>query len=293
MRFFIDNMEKVITYTIEKEDGLKIESVLKNTLNLSATLIAILKRQDGAITLNGESSKVIERVKKGDILEVTVSENPSENIIPAKIPLDIIYEDGDILAVNKPHSMPTHPSKGHSDDTLANGVIHYLGSGKFHVITRLDRDTSGVVLIAKNSVSAAYLTEEMKQGRIQKEYIALINGVLNPKNGKIDAPIKKESEKGIKRCISPDGKYALTEYKTLDVKEDFSLVGLYPITGRTHQLRVHMSYKNCPIFGDELYAAPQIGERTRLHCCKITFTHPETKKLITITAPIPDNIKTV
>ena len=288
-------MKKEIEITIEKEsDGKKIEHVLKVKAGLSETLIRRLKRTEGGILLNGNPAKVIEKVSFGDVVKVTVTEKGSENIIPAKILLDIIYEDEDILAVNKPRSMPTHPSKGHRDDTLANGVIYYLGKGsKFHVITRLDRDTSGVVLIAKNSVSAAFLTDEMKNGRIQKEYIAVINGVLNPKDGIISAPIKKKNESGILRCISSDGKEAVTKYRTVKIQDGISLVNLFPVTGRTHQLRVHMSYMNCPIYGDSLYGAVQKGEKTLLHCRKISFTHPTTKKNISITAPLCEDIKIV
>lgn len=285
-------MKKEIEIAIEKEsDGKKIEHILKVKAGLSETLIRRLKRTESGILLNGSPAKVIEKVSYGDVIKVTVREKSSPNVIPAKIPLDIIYEDEDILAVDKPRSMPTHPSKGHREDTLANGVIYYLGKGsKFHVITRLDRDTSGVVLIAKNPVSAAFLTDEMRNGRIIKEYVAVINGVLNPKDGIISVPIKKKSESGILRCVSPDGKEAVTKYRTVKIQNGISLVNLFPITGRTHQLRVHMSYMNCPIYGDSLYGAVQKGERTLLHCKKISFIHPVTRENISIAAPLCDDI---
>ena len=295
LRYFINAMKKEIEITIEKESaGKKIEHILKVKAGLSETLIRRLKRTEGGILLNGKPAKVIEKVSFGDVVKVAVTEKSSQNIVPAKIHLDIIYEDEDILAVNKPRSMPTHPSKGHRDDTLANGVIYYLGqNSRFHVITRLDRDTSGVVLIAKNPVSAAFLTDEMKNGRIAKEYVAVLNGVLNPQKGIIKAPIKKKSETGIMRCVSPEGKEAVTKYRTVKIQDGISLVNLFPVTGRTHQLRVHMSYMNCPIYGDSLYGAVQKGERTLLHCRKISFTHPVTKKNISITAPLCDDIKIV
>ena len=288
-------MKKEIKIVIDKDLADKrIEHILKKKAGLSETLIRRLKRTEGGILLNGNPAKVIEKVYYGDVVKVTVTEKSSQNIVPEKISLDIIYEDEDILAINKPRSMPTHPSKGHRDDTLANGVIYYLGKdSKFHVITRLDRDTSGVVLIAKNSVSAAFLTDEMKNGRIQKEYIAVINGVLNPQDGIISAPIKKKNESGILRCVSSDGKEAVTKYRTVKIQDGISLVNLFPVTGRTHQLRVHMSYMNCPIYGDSLYGAEQKGERTLLHCKKISFTHPVTKKNISITAPLCEDIKIV
>lgn len=286
-------MIKEIEIAIEKEsDGKKIEHILKVKAGLSETLIRRLKRTESGILLNGNPAKVIEKVSFGDVVKVTVTEKSSLNVIPAKIPLDIIYEDEDILAVDKPRSMPTHPSKGHREDTLANGVIYYLGQdSRFHVITRLDSDTSGVVLMAKNSVSAAFLTDEMKNGRIVKEYVAVINGVLNPQDGIITAPIKKKNETEILRCVSPDGKEAVTKYRTVKIQDGISLVKLFPVTGRTHQLRVHMSYMNCPIYGDSLYGAVQKGERTLLHCRKISFKHPVTKENISIAAPLCDDIE--
>ena len=138
--------------------------------------------------------------------------------------------------------------------------------------------------------STALFTEEMKNGNIEKEYVAVIEGVLNPKNGKIDAPIKRKSEKGIARCVAPDGKRAVTLYETLKSNEIYSLVKLCPITGRTHQLRVHMSYMKCPIYGDRMYSAEE-DERTLLHCKKLCFTHPATKEKIAVEAPIPEDIK--
>ena len=279
---------KKIEIEIDKiSEGRKIEHILKYQIGISESLIRRLKRIKGSILLNGKSAKAIERVNEGDSLTVIVEEKTSENIIPVKIPLDIICEDDDILVVNKPRSMPTHPSHGHREDTLANGVIYHLGEGnRFHVITRLDCDTSGALLVAKNSVAAAFLTEEMKNGRILKEYIAVVNGELAPENGIIDAPIRKKSERGISRCVAQDGKDAVTEYKTLKKKNGLPLVQLFPRTGRTHQIRVHLEYMGCPIYGDSLYGAPQDGEKTLLHCRKISFIHPESKGEISVEAPL-------
>lgn len=284
---------KKIEVKIKKDlEGRKIENILKQQLGLSESLIRKLKRTDGGVLLNGKPAKVIQRVCDGDVLIITIEEGSSDNITPVKIPLDIIYEDEDIIAVNKPRSMPVHPSKRHVGDTLANGVIYYLGKGsRFHVITRLDRDTSGVVLVAKNAVAAAFLTEEMKNSRIEKEYLAVINGELSPESGMIDKPIKKESEKGIKRCVSPDGKNAVTEYRTLKKENGFSLVQLFPRTGRTHQIRVHLSHSGCPIYGDSLYGAPQKDGKSLLHCATVTFIHPESKKKVSVSAPLCKDMK--
>ncbi len=285
-------MEKIITLKINNAlHGLKIESVLEKHLKISTTLIRRLKRTEGGILLNEKEARVIQRVSVGDELTVKISGKEKENIIPVNLPIDVLWEDEDIIAVNKPRSMPTHPSKRHQRDTLANRIIYYLGQkSSFHAITRLDTDTSGVVLIAKNPLAAAQLTEDIKKRKISKEYIAAVNGVPPTVCGVVDAPIKKKEHSGILRCVSPHGKEAVTEYEVERRCGEISLVKLRPLTGRTHQLRVHMSYIGTPIYGDSMYGAPQTGEKTRLHCCKITFNHPITKEKITVSAPFPDDI---
>ncbi len=279
---------KIIKIEITPElSGRKIESILEKELQFSRSLIAKLKRTEGAVTLNGQSERVIARVKEGDTLSVTVKDKEN-GIESVEIPLEILFEDDDIIAVNKPYNMPVHPSKNHVSDTLANGLKNYLGEGAgIHIITRLDRDTSGVVLASKNPHTAKILTEEMKNGNIQKEYIAVVNGCPEKETGVIDAPIDRDT--GIKRKVSQNGKPALTEYEVIK-KRELSALRLYPKTGRTHQIRVHLSYIGCPIYGDSMYGAPQKGERARLHCRKLEFTHPETKKKMVIIAPFPEDM---
>jgi 23S rRNA pseudouridine1911/1915/1917 synthase len=178
----------------------------------------------------------------------------------------------------------------HKTDTLLNAVMHYLDTGEaVHIITRLDRETSGVVLIAKNPRVAALLTEDTKNGKIKKEYVAIVNGILHPTKGTVCAPIKKKEGIGIARCVCEDGKKAMTEYEVIKNNEELSIVKLFPLTGRTHQIRVHMSHKGHPVYGDSMYGAPQLGERTRLHCNGITFIHPVTGEEVCITANPPED----
>ena len=281
-------MSKKLTLEITKDlDGRKIESLLEKEMQFSRSLIAKLKKTDGAITLNGQSEKVITRVKEGDVLAVNIPEKGTD-VESAEIPLEIIFEDEDILAVNKPWGMPVHPSKNHITGTLANGIKHYLGEDAgIHIITRLDRDTSGIVLVAKNPHSAKIMTEEMKNGNIRKEYIAVVNGCPSPPKGIIDAPIDRDT--GIKRKVSQNGKPALTEYEVIKNGEN-SVVRLYPKTGRTHQIRVHLSYIGYPIFGDSMYGAPQVGERTRLHCRRLVLLHPQLGERMIVIAPLPEDM---
>lgn len=287
-------MEKKIIVKIDKVlHGRDIKYILHNHMELSSTLVKRLKRTDNGILLNGEAVNVLRTVCAGDELVLTFYDESSDNIVPKNIPICILYEDEDIIAVNKPRSMPTHPSFNHYEDTLANGIMYYFRDKDFtfRAITRLDRDTSGVVLVAKNPLSAQILSDDMKNKKINKEYIAVVNGVPEPLYGTVSAPIKRRESSVMLRCVAPDGRDAITEYEVEKAFGGLSLVKLRPVTGRTHQLRVHMSFIGTPIYGDDLYGASQMEEETRLHCRRISFFHPMTKEKITVTAPIPDDIK--
>ena len=273
-------------------NGHRIEYILEKELKISSSLIKRLKREENGIMLNGVRTAVITKVSEGDILTVNIKGRETENVIPTDIPIDILWEDEDILVVNKSGNISVHPSKTHKTDTLANGIVYHTGSREaIHIITRLDRETSGVVLIAKNPRAAAILTDDMKNGKIKKEYMAIVNGIPKPSHGEISAPIKKKEGKGIARCISKDGKEALTLYEVKAKTDKFSFVKLFPFTGRTHQLRVHMSHIAHPIYGDSMYGAPQLRERVRLHCYRIAFTHPATEKEVIFTANVPEDFE--
>ncbi len=286
-------MGKVISIKIDSAmHGHRIEYVLKKHLKISSSLIKRLKREENGIMLNGVHVTVITKVNEGDALVVNIKGRDTENIVPVNIPLEILWEDDDIIAVNKPGTMPVHPSGTHKTDTLANAVMYHIGTNEaIHIITRLDRETSGVVLIAKNRRAASLMTDDIKNRKIKKEYIAIVNGIPGVFKETISAPIKKKDCRGIARCVSQDGKEAVTLYEVMKQTERLSLVKLFPITGRTHQLRVHMSHIGHPIYGDNMYGAPQSGERTRLHCQRITFIHPATGEEISIDATVPDDFK--
>ena len=270
----------------------RVGYILEKHLGLSSTLVKRLKRIENAIMLNEKQTTIVDTVSTGDVLSVTIHDRESKNIIPSDIPIDVLYEDEDIIIINKPRCMPTHPSRRHTTDTLANAVMHHLNctGAAFHAITRLDKDTSGVVLIAKNTHAAKLLTDDIKEGRIHKEYVAVVNGVPNPKKGIIVAPIKRTAPTEVRRCVSDNGREAITHYEVERVKDGLSMVKLFPITGRTHQLRVHMSYIGTPIYGDELYSSVQGDRKTRLHCRKITFFHPMSREKVFFEAPIPEDM---
>ncbi len=272
--------------------GRDIKFILSNYWGFSGSLITSLKKGD-SISLNGKKEFVNKVVSPGDILKISLPQSNSDNIVPNAIPLSILYEDEDILAVNKPANMPTHPSLGHFEGTLANAVMHYFRNipFTFRAITRLDRDTSGIVLIAKHIVAADRLSKSLTDGTFEKEYMAVCVGIPSPKTGIIDAPIKREKEGIIKRCIDTDGKPSVTEYEVIEELDGLALVRLFPKTGRTHQLRLHLSHIGTPILGDFLYGEEIPGERTRLHCHCLCFPHPFSGKVMKITAPLPEDMK--
>ena len=270
--------------------GKTVKELLFSEFLLTSKLVTKLKSTNG-ILVNDENVTVRKIVKKGDVLKVIMTDEKSENIVPNDIPLDIIYEDEDILAVNKPFDMPTHPSINHYEGTLANAVMHYYNDTDFvfRAVNRLDKDTTGIVLIAKNQYSAGFLNKQIMNRDIKKEYLAICKGELPKTHDIIEAPIKREEESVIKRVVSHDGQYAKSEYWVMDEKNGYSLVRLKPYTGRTHQLRVHMAYIGNPIYADYIYGEEIIGERTRLHCYSMEFIRPSDNKQIKLTTPKPDD----
>lgn len=284
-------MREFIFRVTNEFDGRDIKFILKRYFEFSDKLITRLKKDDG-ILLNGRKEFVIKETHTGDILRLNFIDEGSPGIIPENIPLDILFEDEDILVVNKPAGMPTHPSIGHFGGTLANAVMYHYRDipFTFRAVTRLDRDTSGVTLIAKNSPSAHKLSMQLSCGQLKKEYLALCVGSPHQNSGRISCGIKRENEGIIKRCVSPDGKPSVTDYELIRKFAGLSLIAAFPKTGRTHQIRLHLSHIGIPIYSDFLYGREVPGERTRLHAAKISFIHPFSKKNVSISAPIPNDM---
>lgn len=262
-------------------EEMRISEYLKNRIGLSVTLIKKVKY--GGVFLNGENVHMRAMVQNGDKIEIHFPEEQSEGIPPMDLPLEILYEDAHMIAVCKPRNMPTHPSKGNSLPTLANAVMHYFGENfVFRAITRLDRDTSGIVLIAKTQYAAAKLSEDMKAGKFKKIYTAVVEGIPKEKKGRIDAPIRRERDGEMRRIVAEDGKRAITDYHVIRGREDGNAVlSLRLHTGRTHQIRVHLSHIGHPLLGDFLY-----GNKSEdgyfLHCTEMEIPHPITGEILTI-----------
>lgn len=282
-------MKEIIIKINDELFGKSIKEILKKELDISNKLLTKLKTYEDGVTLNGHKEYVTKIPNKDDILKIKIYDENSKKIPPSDIPLDIIFEDEDILVVNKPRNMPTHPSYNHYTDTLANGVMNYYKNTNFtfRVITRLDRDTSGIVVIAKNKFSAEKLSSQMQKKTIKKEYYAICEGTPKNKSGVINAPIKRVDGSSILREVNNEGKSALTKYQVIKEKDGYFLVKLLPKTGRTHQLRVHLSYLGTPIKGDSLYGSLVKDMSTLLHCKKIILNHPITDELLEFEAPIP------
>ncbi len=279
---------KNFTLTIDEKLNNKTVGQLLNHLKISKSLITELKKGD-FIRLNGNHATVREVAKTGDVFSVTIPETQKSDIIPVKGTLDILYEDEDILVVNKGANMPTHPTRRHILDTLGNIVCGYMGDDfVFRSVTRLDRDTTGVVLIAKNRYAAERLNSQIRNNLIKKEYYGICVGEIS-EGGEINTFIKREAPAMMKRIVADSGQFAQTIYSPIKQHPKGTLVKLIPITGRTHQLRVHMNYINHPLYGDYIYGTPIEGSRVLLHCKSIEFEDFKTNKTIRIEAPLPED----
>lgn len=281
---------KDILIKISDDEQNKTVSDILNGLNLTKNAIKNLKFC-GSIKVNGNRQTVRCVLHKGDELSLHFDEKNSENIKCVKMPLDIIYEDENLLVLNKPTNMATHPSQNNRENTLANGVMaYYNGNFTFRVLTRLDKYTSGVVLVAKNAVSAVRVAESLKCDNAKKTYYAVLDGTLKNKEDTINCPIDRCENSIIKRCVSPNGKSAQTHYKILKEKNGLSLAEINIKTGRTHQIRVHMSYIGAPVYSDFLYGKEIENKRLCLHCGKVEFSDPFTKKKLSFFAPVPKDM---
>ena len=275
-------MNRVLTYEITAEqEGTKIGDFLR-TAGYSRHVIIHLKKTENGILLNGEWAYVGQFLKEGDHLEIRIIEfESSEQIVPAELPLDIVYEDEDLLIINKPADMPIHPSINNYDNTLANALMwYYQQKGEtfvYRCINRLDRDTTGLLIVAKNMLSGGILSDMSKKREIHREYLAIAEGEV-PQEGVIDAPIARKEESVIERCVDFEkGDRAVTHYWRLDYRNGYSLVRLKLETGRTHQIRVHMKYLGHPLTGDYLYNPDyRILNHQALHSWKLAFRHPIT-----------------
>ncbi|MFR8218309.1 MAG: RluA family pseudouridine synthase [Oscillibacter sp.] len=289
---------RILTYTVTpEEDGRMVKGILRGSLQLSYTLLKSLKWRENAILLNGQSVHVNAIVHAGDVVSVALSERtPREDLYCANAAKpDIVYEDDDLLVLNKPAGVAMHPKSGDaSAPSLAAMLTSYLGEGSVpHFVSRLDKGTSGLLIAAKSGYVHDRLRRALHSSDLRREYRAVAVGRVEPPYGVIDAPIGRAEGSIIRRCVRADGLPSLTEYETLQVNDRFTLLRLRPQTGRTHQLRVHMAYLGHPLAGDWLYGTEDktLIARPALHSYELWFTQPVTGQELHFTAPIPQDMQ--
>jgi len=295
----------------ENYNGKSVFDIIRKELKMSRRMLIRLKTLDDGIMLNGEHVTVRALVKPGDVLNLASEDSESDTnfeIEPVDLPITIVYEDDDLLIVSKPPNMVTHPSHNHQGDSLGNALAYYYREKGipfvFRPANRLDRDTSGLVITAKNRNTAFDVSRQLMDGRVRKCYTAILCGTMDPPDGEITGYVKRVGENVTKRYLDTSGiesDFSLTHYTTLKSCGDYSLVCAEPVTGRTHQLRVHFSHMGHPILGDDFYGTPSgmigrpiIGRpiigRQALHASSLSMVHPRTGEPLEFTSPLPDDM---
>jgi 23S rRNA pseudouridine1911/1915/1917 synthase len=290
----IEHSANGLTYQILPQDcGKTIQRILQNKLHLSRILIRDLK-QNQSICCNGIPTPAYYIVKTGDII-VVQWQTPVQAIRPFPLPLSIIYEDPDILVINKAWGMLSHPVGQFQDNTVANAVIYHWNTtnttASFHPVSRLDRNTSGLMLIAKHKWVHQQMNEASQRRTMRKGYVAIVHGRVTDTTGTIDAPIARLPGSIISRHVAADGQSAITHYQVLEHYTQSTKVSIELATGRTHQIRVHFAYIGHPLLGDTLYGgSDELITRQALHASQLTFNHPRTKDNLTFSAPLPQDM---
>lgn len=276
-------IDKVLT-TLEPEIT---RSQLKNLIN------------DGHVTVNGQAVKPKYKVQAGDKISLVKPEPQSLELTPENIPLDIVYEDDDVIVVNKPQGMVVHPAPGHPDHTLVNALLYHSplstinGTFRPGIVHRIDKDTSGLLMVAKNDLAHQSLAEQLRNKTNKREYLALVYGQIKEDEGTIDAPLGRNPQDRKKQAVVKGGRHAVTHFKVIKRYDNFTLVKCILETGRTHQIRVHMKYIGHPLVGDPLYGPRKmIGKNGQfLHAALLGFKHPRTGKEMVFEAPLPENFQ--
>lgn len=272
-----------------------VRDVLKNYFLVSSRLLLKLKNNN-CVFLNNKKCSINSTISLGDIVSFSLDyEEDNSNIVATNIPLNIVYEDECLLIINKQPNVAIHPSMLHYDNSLSNGVKFYFDSiglkKKIRPVNRLDRNTSGLVIFAKNEYVQEFLIKQMQNNTFSKEYLAILEGILEEKQGTINAPIARKKDSIIERCVDESGDFSITHYKVIKEFNNLSLVNFKLETGRTHQIRVHSSYVGHPILGDDLYGnKSSLIYRQALHSYKISFIHPKTRKKMFFEIDLPKDM---
>lgn len=290
----------VVTLTIEELAGERIDKALSQMEESWSRSQIGNWLDEERILVNGAPVKAKYKVKLGDVIEVTIPEVEDLEIVPEDLDLDIVYEDADVLVVNKPRGMVVHPAPGHASGTLVNGLMHHCkdlsginGVARPGIVHRIDKDTSGLLMVAKNDVAHESLVNQLVEKSVTRKYTALVHGHIAHEKGTIDAPIGRDQKDRQKQAVVDKGKHAVTHFTVIERFGEFTLVECRLETGRTHQIRVHMNYIGFPLAGD-----PKYGPRKTidfdgqvLHAGVLGFVHPVTKEYLEFEAPLPEDFK--
>lgn len=280
-----------------QDEGLELKEIMREHFDFSSRLRNKIKRNK-LVMVNGVQTPGWIKPSAGDIISITLPDERS-NFEPQAIPLFPVFEDDDLMVINKQPGLIVHPTKGHPTGTVANALMHYMEQTgkpfKIRFVNRLDMDTSGLLVIAKNQYCQNDYTLQMKQNLVEKKYIAIVKGIMESESGTIDLPIGRPDPENVRRGVMEDGSPSVTHYKVLKrfSRQPYSLVELLLETGRTHQIRVHMSHIGHPVLGDWLYGGENVHliERQALHAARLSFVHPITKEKLMLEAPLPEDMK--
>lgn len=279
-----------------KDDGVILREFLREK-HISKAALTDIKYYGGHISVNGKEENVRYKLKEGDFVVVTFpKEKRSESMKPEKVPFEIVYEDDHCLVINKPPYLSSIPSREHPTGSLANGLLDYYDQKNephtVHIVNRLDRDTSGLMLVAKHRFSHSLFSKAQQKKEIKRTYVAVVHGILKQDEGIIQAPIARKSDSIIERTVSESGQPAVTHYRVQKRLQDKTIVELQLETGRTHQIRVHMAYIGHPLCGDTLYGGNKFEiDRQALHSYQIHFYHYILGKSFTFTCPLPNDME--
>lgn len=280
---------------ITTETG-RIDKILAEKTSYSRSQLADWLKNGHAL-VNQQAVKGNYKVKAGDLIEITIPEAETVELKPENIPLEIVYQDSDVAVVNKPQGMVVHPAAGHPNGTLVNALMYHIkdlsginGELRPGIVHRIDRDTSGLLMIAKNDQAHQILSEELREKSTERQYLAIVHGTFQHDRGKIEAPIGRDPKNRQKQAVVAGGRDAITHFEVIERFENYTLVRLRLETGRTHQIRVHMQYINHPVAGDSLYGPNKTlkGKGQFLHAGILGFTHPRTGEVMHFEAPVPE-----
>jgi len=292
-------MTEFIHKVTKEDDGMEVREIIRQYFDFSSRLRNKIKREK-LVMLNGEQTPGWIKTKFGDEVKIVLPDEKS-NFEPEDIPLYPVFEDKDMMIINKQPGLIVHPTAGYPSGTVANALMHYMEqngqSWKIRFVNRLDMDTSGLLVIAKNSYCQNDYTNQMRENTVEKRYIAIVKGIMLTDKGTIDLPIGRPDPDNVARGVVEGGAPSVTHYTVLErfYDHNYTLVELLLETGRTHQIRVHMSHIGHPVLGDWLYGGvnEELISRQALHAAKLTFTHPITKERMTLQAPIPEDMQKV